>query len=161
MITPIADIKRGIVAPVVLDLDIPGDEFARVQLMTGIGNAETGYRTRRQVDGPALGYWQVEPRTHDDLWRNWLCARPALAEVARSYLPSQFEDRPDAQALVLSDRYAACIATLVFYRSPVALPPRGNARAQCAAWKAGYNTSLGAGAIDPQHIALFQAAINA
>ncbi|ACI52185.1 conserved hypothetical protein [Gluconacetobacter diazotrophicus PA1 5] len=161
MISPLADIKRNIVAPVVLDLDIPGDEFARIQLMTGIGNAETGYRTRRQVDGPALGFWQVEPATHDDLWRNWLAYRPALAEVARTYLPAQFEDRLDAQALVLSDRYAACIAALVFYRSPVPLPARGNARAQCAAWKQAYNTAAGAGAVDLQHIALFQAAINA
>lgn len=160
MILTLADIKRNVIAPIVLDLELTGDEFARVQLMAGIGNVETGYHTRYQVDGPALGFWQVEPRTHDDLWQNWLCARPALAEVTRSYLPTQFDDRPSADALAISDRYAACIATLVFYRSPIPLPPRGNARAQCAAWKAGYNTAAGAGRIDPQHIALFQEAIN-
>ncbi len=159
--TPLSDIKRGIVTPIILDLELPGDEFARVQLMTGIGNVETGYRMRHQIGGPALGYWQVEPRTHDDLWRNWLRARPALAEVARSCLPAQFDGQPNAEAMVVSDRYAACIATLVFYRSPVALPPRRDARAQCAAWKAAYNTAAGAGSVDPQHIALFQAAINA
>lgn len=157
----LADIKRGIVAPIILDLELPGDEFARIQLMAGIGNVETGYRTRRQIGGPALGYWQVEPRTHDDLWRNWLDARPALAEIARSCLPAQFDKQPNAEAMVVSDRYAACIGTLVFYRSPIALPLRGDARAQCAAWKQAYNTAAGAGAVDPQHIALFQAAIDA
>lgn len=154
-------IKRQIVEPVLFALALPGDPVARQQLMTGIGNAETGYRTRHQVNGPALGYWQDEPITHDDVWRNYLDARPALAEVARRFLPAAYRGVPNAAALVESDAYACCISSIVFYRSPEPLPWRDNAGVQCRAWKRGYNTGLGAGVADLQHIALFQAAIDA
>lgn len=159
--SPLADIKRGIIAPVVLDLELPGDEFARIQLMTGIGNVETGYRTRHQASGPALGFWQVEPATHDDLWCNWLRARPALSAVVLGFLPTKYSGVPNSAAMVESDAYGCCIGTLVFYRSTEPLPARNDARGQCAAWKQAYNTAAGAGAVDPQHIALFQAAISA
>lgn len=158
----LAAIKTGIVMPVVAALALPGDATARIQLMTGIGNVETAYRTRRQYGGgPALGFWQVEPRTHDDIWRNFLSGRPALAEVARRYLPAACGGVPMAEAMTESDIYAACMASLVFYRSPAGLPVRDNARAQCAAWKQAYNTAAGAGRVDATHIAAFQAAISA
>mgnify|MGYP003365417421 CR=1 FL=1 len=163
MTTLIGGIQARVILPVLDALALPGDPVARRQLMAGIGNVETGYRTRRQANGPALGYWQVEPRTHDDLWRNWLGNRLTLAHIARGYLPSQYSASPigHASAMVLSDSYGLCIAALVFFRSDEPLPARDDPVAQCRAWKRAYNTAAGAGAVDPSHIAAFQAAISA
>ncbi|NVN09694.1 hypothetical protein [Nguyenibacter vanlangensis] len=159
----ISDIKARIILPVLAALALPGDPVARLQLATGIGNAETGYRTKVQEGGPALGFWQVEPRTHDDVWRNFLVVEPPLRQVVLGYLPARFRGQPvgAAPAMIESDAYAAAMSAIVFWRSPVPLPPRGDAASQCRAWKAGYNTSLGAGAVDRDRIALFQQAIDA
>ncbi|GAJ29744.1 hypothetical protein [Acidomonas methanolica] len=159
--TLLADIKRRIIAPVVLDLALPGDDAARVQLHAGIGNVETGFRAKLQAGGPALGFWQMEPATHDDCWHNWLWARPALAQVVLGYLPARFKGVPNVGAMIESDSYAVAMSVIRFRRSPVALPPRNDAGAQCTAWKAGYNSALGAGEIDGARIALFQEAIDA
>lgn len=159
----IQNVTAHILIPVLALLDLPGDQTARRQLMGGIGNIETGYRTRHQIGGPALGWWQVEPATHDDLCRNWLAYRPSLAAAARSFLPARYGDVlvGSAEAMVESDEYAACIASLVFFRSDEPLPPRDDPVAQCGAWKRGYNTALGAGAVDSQHVAAFAAAMAA
>ncbi|GBQ28447.1 hypothetical protein AA12717_2955 [Gluconacetobacter sacchari DSM 12717] len=161
--TLIRNVVTHVLVPVLALLDLPGDQTARRQLMAGIGNVESGYRARRQVGGPALGWWQVEPATHDDLCRNWLPYHPALAAITRSLLPARYGGVliGSAQAMVENDEYAACIGSLVFFRSAAPLPPRDDPVAQCAAWKRGYNTVLGAGAVDPQHVAAFAAAIAA
>ncbi|CAP57502.1 hypothetical protein [Gluconacetobacter diazotrophicus] len=159
----ISDLKARIILPVLTALALPGDPVARLQLATGIGNAETGYRTKVQSGGPALGFWQAEPATHDDVWLRSLPAHPDIGRVLLGYLPARFGGRPigAAEAMVECDAYAAGVAAVVFFRSPVPLPPRDDPVAQCAAWKRGYNTALGAGAVDRAHIALFQQAIDA
>lgn len=159
----ISDIKARIILPVLTALALPGDPVARLQLGAGIGNAETGYRTKVQVGGPALGFWQCERVTHDDVWLRSLPDRPDIARTLLGYLPARFGGRAvgAAEAMIESDAYAAGISAFVFFRSPVPLPPRDDPVAQCRAWKAGYNTSAGAGTVDDAHVALFRAAINA
>ncbi|MBO1360614.1 hypothetical protein J2D73_12530 [Acetobacter sacchari] len=163
-LTVLSDLKRYVIAPVVQALDLPGDMIARIQITTGIGNVESGYRAKVQSGGgPAFGFWQMEPSTHDDIWLHYLTARPALAQVVRGYLPARFKSVAigNARAMIESDAYAAAMTTILIRRSPVALPPRNDALAQCTVWKAAYNTALGAGAVDASRIALFQQAIDA
>ena len=42
-------------------------------LVWGTGLQESLYKYDRQMgSGPALGYWQMEPKTHDDCYANFL-----------------------------------------------------------------------------------------
>lgn len=160
----LSQFKSLIVRPVITALGLPGSVEARTQFHTGIPLAESALTYLAQLrGGPALGVSQVEKFTHDDCWLNYLRSRPTLARVVRGYLPARFVGQavPDATAMIESLSYSVAISAIRFIRSPVALPPAGNARAQCQAWKDGYNTAGGAGAVDPDHIALFQKAIDA
>lgn len=159
----LAQFKGSIVAPAIAALGLPGDLTARIQLHTGIALAESGLQYKRQIGGPALGYCQMEPATHDDCWINYLDSLPGLAAIVLGYLPARFAGHPvgAAEAMVESDAYSVAMAAIRFRRSPIALPAASDAHGQCAAWKRGYNTTLGAGQIDPEHIALFQQAIDA
>jgi len=159
----LGQLKRDIVAPVCQALALPGDLAARTAFMAGIASVESNAAELEQNGGPALGLWQMEPTTHDDCWQNFLLARHALGGVCLGYLPARFNGRPvgNAIAMVESLAYACALAAVRFYRSPIALPPFGDPAAMNAAWKAGYNTPSGAGAVDAARIALFQAAINA
>ena len=72
-----------------LNAFVPGAEaeYAAV-LLTGSGTAAVESRMGtylRQIGGPALGIWQVEPATHLDCWDNWLDYRP-VKQLARQEL---------------------------------------------------------------------------
>jgi len=79
------------------------------------------------------------------------------------HLPARFNGRPvgNAIAMVESLAYACALAMVRFYRSPIALPAAGDAAGMNRAWRLGYNTTLGAGAVDAAPTALCQAIITA
>jgi hypothetical protein len=160
----LSQFKSLIVRPVIHSLPLPGDPVARIELTTGIMLKESGLIWLKQMGGgPAEGLGQMEPVTHDDLWRTFLPYRPDLRAAVMQWLPQKYAQVPipDTAALIGCAYYAAAMTALRFYRSPVSLPAAGDARAQCAAWKAGYNTAGGKGRIDAATISIFQKAINA
>jgi hypothetical protein len=61
-----------IIEPVLHHLtEIPYDRAA-AQLLLGTALKESlQLKYRRQIQGPALGYYQMEPATHDDIWNNY------------------------------------------------------------------------------------------
>ena len=63
------------------------DSQAARELLLGTALQETGLRNIQQVGGPALGYFQMEPATHDDIWENFLAYRPDLAARVKALLP--------------------------------------------------------------------------
>ena len=112
------------------------------QLMLGTAITEStfgGNTMLRQVEGEALGVFQVEVETHEDIWRNWLRYRNDLRFVIRGM------SYQDPGALVWHLKYACAIARQVYRRSPYSLPEPGNAKAMGRMWKRDYNTVLGKG----------------
>ena len=146
--------KYDIIAPTLRKIGLYSP--AALNLVAGIGLVESGYRTRRQVDGPALGFWQMEPATERDCWVNFLEYRPLLAGLIRKVAnPSN----PSPDLLLTNDAYAAAMCRIRLYRSPDPIPDADCAVALCRAWKLEYNTIAGAGQVDAEHISLFQQAI--
>lgn len=127
------------------------------QGVLGIGLKESGYTYLKQLgSGPALGFWQMEPATHDDMWANFIRYRPDLQKP----LSALAGGRPSAQALVTSPVYAAAMCRVHLFRQPDALPSAGDAAAWAAYWKQHYNTPGGAG-VAAQAIPIFRAAMDA
>ena len=148
--------KYQIVTPALKRIGLASPEA--INLVTGIGLVESGYRTRKQVNGPALGFWQMEPATERDCWVNFLYYRPLLAGLVRKIADP---DVPSSSTLLTNDAYAAAMCRIRLYRSPDPLPSADCALALCRTWKSGYNTSAGKGQVDQSHINLFQQAIDA
>jgi hypothetical protein len=94
--------------------------------------------------GPALGYFQMEPATHDDIWANYLAYRPALAAQVRA-VAGIAAGRPEAKLLRTHHVYAAVMARLLYRRVKGRLPQAAEVPALAAYWKAHYNTALGKG----------------
>lgn len=104
--------------------------------------------------GPALGLFQMEPATHDDIWRNWLGggSRALIAAAVRDHVGNG--DR-SAERLVWDLRYAAIMCRLHYRRVAEALPDYADLDGLSLYWKRHYNTSLGAG--DPKTwVAMFR-----
>ena len=112
-----------------------------VELMHGTALAESGYDVLIQNEGgPALGYWQMEPKTHDDIWDNYLKYRPELSNVLYELLEGL---SPDARYMIRNHAYACAMARLVYYRVPEPIPL--TVADQAAYWKQYYNTTKGQG----------------
>ena len=119
---------------------------AAENLVWGTAVQESRLRWLRQLEGgPALGLFQMEPATHDDIWTNYLAYRSALAgEVGRLLAPAP--SRLDQLATNLL--YGAALARVHYLRAPQALPAAGDIDGLAAYWKRFYNTGLGAGTAD-------------
>ena len=116
---------------------------ARWQIVTGIGNVESGYQAIVQYGGgPALSFWQIEPSCFHDLFKNFLMYRPDLLNSVTLCLDGQ---EPTPQRMVWDCRFAALICALIVYRSPLALPAYNDTPAQVNYWLSDYNTPMGAG----------------
>ena len=69
----------------------------------------------KQIKGPALGIYQMEPATHDDIWDNFLSHRKILSQLVSGF---------DLDELVTDLKYATAMARVHYYRVPEALPKR-------------------------------------
>lgn len=120
---------------------------AAEELLLGTAIKESALVYTRQIGGgPGRGYWQMEPATHDDIWKNYLAYRPKLANAV-----SQFLEEPVTRAsdqLETNANYACAMARIKYLRVPDALPNVGDLAAQAAYWKQWYNTPAGAGTAD-------------
>ena len=122
-----------------LDLDSP----AARSLVLGTAAQESGGRVLAQYpSGPALGFWQVEPATHDDLLDRFLPGRPDLAlRLDGLAVPGAERHAQLATNLI----YGAAICRLIYFRVPEPLPEAGDVAGLGAYWKRWYNTPAGAG----------------
>lgn len=130
--------------------DVPGFESdAAVELLLGTAAVESGFRALDQITGandhsigPAYGLWQIEPATLDDLYANYLRFRPSLQARLRALAA----DWPaPAMQLATNLAFAAAVARLIYYRSPVRLAQSGDVEGHARIWKQVYNTAKGKG----------------
>ena len=158
----LSSIKRQFIEPALKEIGLYSD--TALNLVTGTGLVESGYRVTSQIGGgPALGWFQMEPATHDDCWRNFLAYRKGLAQKILSLLPENLSPasskfHPQASDLIYP-AYAAAMCRVKYLRVPAPLPPN-DAQSLSLYHKRYYNTMQGK-ADAAKNIPLFQAAIDA
>lgn len=130
-------------------LQLLGERYASpaaVQLLMGTAIQESDLTFVKQVGGgPALGVFQMEPATHEDIWINFLGHRD---ELANHVMTGGFTVSAQPEEMVWNLRYAAVMCRLHYFRRPEPLPAFNDIEAQAAYWKDHYNTHLGAGTVD-------------
>lgn len=100
---------------------------------------------RRQIGGPALGIYQMEPATYNDIWTNYLAYHPGIStELSR--LASTQPPRP--VEMVMNDAFATLMARVHYLRAPGALPAATDLNGLWAYYKQHWNTPLGAATQD-------------
>jgi hypothetical protein len=122
-----------------LALDTP----AAVELLLGTAYKESKLKFLHQLGaGPALGLWQMEPATHNDIWENFLKYKPTLAQLVRGF----FANNPEDATQLMGNLYYACAMVRVhYYRVKEPLPQAGDVAGMARYWKLYYNTPAGAG----------------
>jgi hypothetical protein len=92
------------------------------------------------VLGPAIGLYQMEKATHDDLWTTYLRYRDALAQRIGSLL-AQWPDRHVQLATNLA--YATAMARIRYLRVPELMPAANDLPGLAGYYKRHWSTHLG------------------
>ena len=124
--------RDQIVIPACERLGLASPEAIELLVGTAIQESRLTYLTQLG-SGPALGLFQIEPATHDDVWTHVVQSRARFTGAlgVRS-----------VERLVYDLRYGAMIARLLFWRHPEPIPT--DLEGQAHYWKRYYNTPLGA-----------------
>ena len=116
---------------------------AAENLLLGTAVQESGLKYLRQFnDGPARGFYQIEPATHDDIVKRYLKRRTALRQRVDKLVAPE-PSRIDQLATNLA--YATAIARLCYWRDPEPLPEADDIEGLAGIWKRVYNTEKGKG----------------
>ena len=137
------DSIKEIVEGALYRLDMYSDNA--LSLIMSTGWAESGYRALRQLNGPAIGFWQVEMATVQDTLDNYVAYRPHINEK----LVSLGLDEENLEFSVLSNiALQAAFCRLKYRRDSKPIPQWDDLKGQANYWKRIYNTSLGKGTIE-------------
>lgn len=129
-------------------------------LVIGTALVESNARYVRQLgNGPALGIWQMEPATHDDIWDNFLRYNYAL-RIKVSALATPAAVTPGAREMAGNLFYGAAMCRLHYWRVAEPLPTIGDYVGLAKYWKTHYNTHRGAGSVS-EALPHFEAIIEA
>lgn len=111
-----------------------------LSLCTAAAESKCGYYIK-QVGGPALGIWQMEPATESDTWFNCDALRcDAFNVKIGGLLPPSHND----DTLMILPMYACAMARLKYSMDKAVLPDHNDFRAVYNYYKRIYNTPLGA-----------------
>jgi len=133
------------VRPALRILGEPYATTAAEQLVMSTGAVESGFRYLRQHRGPALGLWQMEPATYRDLIDR---ASNEMAQKLREMAVHHGVGEALPCTMCWNLRYGAAMCRIKYLDHHHPLPEPGDVQGFAIAWKAGYNSLLGAGTIE-------------
>lgn len=146
--------RELVVRPTIRALDL-WSENAEELLVATACHESAGLRYIKQVRGPALSFYQIEPATARDVIERWL---PKQHSTLRDRVQIISEFRPGdliEPRLMCDMRFATVVARLIYYRAPEALPKADDVPAMAKIWKLRWNTPLGKGT-EQQFISNFE-----
>ncbi len=94
-----------------------------------------------QDKGPALGIFQTEPATYNDIWLNYLKYNTALR--MKILIGLLTPEKPPAERLATDIALAIMMARCQFLRSPAKIPPASDLQAMGELCKLVFNTVAG------------------
>ena len=114
-----------------------------VNLLLGTCAQESQFGTYiKQVKGPALGVFQIEPFTLIDNWENYLVYHDELSYRIKQCCGVGESDMFAAESNLA---YQICMARVCYLRKPGAIPI--DLKNQAEYWKKNYNTYKGKGTV--------------
>ena len=114
-------------------------ESGELLLMTAAHESLLGQFTK-QVDGPALSIYQIEPRTARGTYNNYLHYRLNLADKIAEFTGVEWYDPGQLRYNII---YSTILARLKYKRSPGKLPEHWDVLGMAEYAKEFWNTSLG------------------
>lgn len=136
----IKQFREYIIRPTLHDL-ILNSNAAEELLVFTCANESFGGTYIKQQDGPALGIFQMEPFTYNDIWHMYIFKNPKLALILATNFNAHMI--PDEQRLIFDLRFATAMARIHYARFNEPLPHETDIDGIWQYYKKYYNTSEG------------------
>lgn len=112
-------LKEFIIKPALCDLMLYSDVAMELMVFT-CANESDGGKYIKQIKGPALGIYQMEPETYNDLWANYLNNKPSLMLILNNTFDCN--RMPSEDRLIYDLRFATAMARIHYARIQYPLP---------------------------------------
>ena len=137
-------LKDLIIVPTLRHMDMLSEHAVTLLMGTAAQESRLGHYIA-QIQGPALGIFQMEPATEDDIWKNYIEYRPDIQRLIDYLAPN---DGLHNQ-LISNLSYATAMARLAYWRQNFDWPEDlMDIPAYGRIWKKFYNTPQGKGTVD-------------
>jgi hypothetical protein len=144
-------LRRWVIEPTLRAL---GDRYASeaaIRLLLGTAAHESFCgRWLHQVSGPAVGIYQMEPRTHDDV------ARRLSRDTELGMRVYRLSNDAYAAAMAWDLRYATAMARAYYWYDPAPLPDADDIGGLAAYAKRRWNTSAGKATVEDYRAGLLR-----
>jgi hypothetical protein len=141
----VQQLKELIIKPALIDLIMFSEDA--MQLLVFTCSVESlGGTYLKQIKGPALGIYQMEPENYNDIWQNYIKNKNNLSLL----LATNFDcsRMPHEDRLVYDLRFATAMTRIHYARVAESLPPSNNPEMIYNYYKKNYNSSQGAATQD-------------
>jgi hypothetical protein len=129
-----------VIKPALTDLVLLSDEAVELLVFTCAVESDGGTYLK-QIGGPALGIYQMEPKTYNDIWQNYINHSSSLKLKLVLNFNAGF--MPDEDRLIYDLRFATAMARIHYLRVAAPLPKLYDLDGLWSYYKAYYNTSKG------------------
>jgi hypothetical protein len=146
-------LQSYVIVPTLVRLGLYSDAAVNLLLLTCAQESEMG-EYLKQINGPALGIYQMEPPTHDDIWNNYLVYQLTLKQKVLDI------DKQNSINLITNLAYATAMARIDYLREPAPLPTANDIQGLAHYYKRYYNTDEGAATVE-EVVANYQRYVNA
>ncbi len=139
------DFRTYILRPTLLRLGLYSEAAENLLIGTAATESRLGTYLVQRGGGPALGIYQIEPKTHRSIWDDYLAYHPVLADKVKgfaSHASLKALRIPDAELISNLD-YATAIARVIYYRRPEPLPEAHDIYGLALYYKQHFNTPKG------------------
>ena len=109
---------------------------AAENLIMGTAAQESRLEYVRQIGGPALSLFQIEPASYYDYWDNYLQFRPEMSVTILRAIGT--DRRPDANRMIWDMRLATIMCRIHYRRIQDALPDSHDVWGMAHYWKRFY-----------------------
>ena len=133
-------LRELIIKPALYDLMLLSDDAVELMVFT-CAVESLGGTYLKQVNGPALGIYQMEPATYNDIWQNYILKKTSLNLI----MISNFDcvRMPSEERLIYDLRFATAMTRLFYARIPEKLPVKPGSHGLWDYYKKYYNTGQG------------------
>ena len=136
----VTQFKEHVITPALSSLQKYSDDAVELLLFTCAAESNGGsYLT--QLKGPALGIYQMEPTTYQDIWANYIYPNGSLLNIMSLNFNAGII--PPPERLIYDLSFATVMTRLHYSRFHEPLPPVSDIDAIWEYYKKYYNTSKG------------------
>jgi len=141
----VQQLKELIIKPTLLDLIMFSDDAMELLVFT-CAVESWGGTYLKQIQGPALGIYQMEPATYNDIWQNYINNKKDLSLI----MATNFDCGriPDEDRLIYDLRFATAMCRIHYLRALEPLPNKADVQSLWNYYKNHYNTLEGAAVHD-------------